>query len=180
MKLSAPAGELDGVLKRNRARWARTGSRASAYAGRSIWAGRIPTLSRRVLASRSSRAVARSYPSPSCARRSWKARSALPSQGGTKGFNTSGPLSYLLGTNFRQLPSNERKCLDVIPVDMVLPGDDAHCFSGHRAAPRPDVPPLRLPPSIRSIWTSIELTGLAHRKQLQDNAEHRQLAKGEI
>src|SRR5207244_10759216 len=45
-----------------------------------------------------------------------------PFTGWNEGINTSGPLSYLLGTNFRQLPSNERKCLDVIPVDMVSRG----------------------------------------------------------
>ena len=45
-----------------------------------------------------------------------------PFAGWNEGINTSGPLSYLLGTNFRQLPTNERKCLDVIPVDMVCRG----------------------------------------------------------
>jgi hypothetical protein len=45
-----------------------------------------------------------------------------PFTGWNEGINTSGPLSYLLGTNFRQLPSNARKCLDVIPVDMVTRG----------------------------------------------------------
>ena len=40
-----------------------------------------------------------------------------PFRGWNEGINTSAPLSYLLGTYFRQLPTNERKCLDVIPVD---------------------------------------------------------------
>ncbi|MGH9813473.1 MAG: SDR family oxidoreductase, partial [Candidatus Acidiferrales bacterium] len=38
-----------------------------------------------------------------------------PFLGWNEGINTSAPLSHLLGTYFRQLPSNERKCLDIIP-----------------------------------------------------------------
>jgi hypothetical protein len=45
-----------------------------------------------------------------------------PFRGWNEGVNTSAPLSYLLGTYFRQLPSNERKCLDLIPVDLVARG----------------------------------------------------------
>jgi alcohol-forming fatty acyl-CoA reductase len=45
-----------------------------------------------------------------------------PFRGWNEGINTSAPLSYLLGTYFRQLPTNERKCLDVIPVDLVCRG----------------------------------------------------------
>jgi thioester reductase-like protein len=45
-----------------------------------------------------------------------------PFLGWNEGINTSASLSYLLGTYFRQLPSNERKRLDVIPVDSVCRG----------------------------------------------------------
>ena len=45
-----------------------------------------------------------------------------PFLGWNEGINTSASLSYLLGTSFRQLPSNERKRLDVIPVDSVCQG----------------------------------------------------------
>ena len=45
-----------------------------------------------------------------------------PFRGWNEGINTSASLSYLLGTYFRQLPSNERKRLDVIPVDSVCRG----------------------------------------------------------
>src|SRR5207302_10371086 len=47
---------------------------------------------------------------------------AQPFRGWNEGINTSAALSYLLGTYFRQLPSNERKRLDVIPVDAVCGG----------------------------------------------------------
>ncbi len=45
-----------------------------------------------------------------------------PFPGWNEGVNTSAPLSWLLGTSFRQLPVNERKCLDVVPVDTVCRG----------------------------------------------------------
>jgi len=45
-----------------------------------------------------------------------------PVRGWNEGINTSASLSYLLGTYFRQLPSNEHKRLDIIPVDSVCQG----------------------------------------------------------
>ncbi len=45
-----------------------------------------------------------------------------PFRGWNEGINTSASLSYLLGTFFRQLPTNERKRLDIIPVDSVCRG----------------------------------------------------------
>ena len=49
---------------------------------------------------------------------------AKPFLGWNEGINTSASLSYLLGTYFRQLPSNESKRLDIIPVDCGVPRDD--------------------------------------------------------
>jgi len=63
-----------------------------------------------------------------------------PFRGWNEGINTSAPLSYLLGTYFRQLPTNERKCLDVIPVDMVCRGMTLIAAAGDRAASRDDLP----------------------------------------
>lgn len=45
-----------------------------------------------------------------------------PFRGWNEGINTSASLSYLLGTYFRQLPSNRSKRLDIIPVDAVCNG----------------------------------------------------------
>src|SRR3979411_2037118 len=45
-----------------------------------------------------------------------------PFVGWNEGINTSASLSYLLGTSFRQLPTNEKKRLDIIPVDSVCRG----------------------------------------------------------
>ena len=47
---------------------------------------------------------------------------AKPFTGWNEGINTSASLSYLLGTSFRQLPTNEKKRLDIIPVDSVCRG----------------------------------------------------------
>ncbi len=48
-----------------------------------------------------------------------------PFLGWNEGINTSASLSYLLGTFFRQLPTKESKCLDLIPSRSRLPGHDA-------------------------------------------------------
>jgi len=87
-----------------------------------------------------------------------------PFTGWNEGINTSGPLSYLLGTNFRQLPSNERKCLDVIPVDMVCRGMTliASAVVARRHARMYQLATSAINPV--NMGRSIELTGLAHRK----------------
>jgi long-chain acyl-CoA synthetase len=87
-----------------------------------------------------------------------------PFTGWNEGINTSGPLSYLLGTNFRQLPSNERKCLDVIPVDMVCRGMTliASAVIARRHARMYQLATSAINPV--NMGRSIELTGLAHRK----------------
>src|SRR3979411_3345645 len=87
-----------------------------------------------------------------------------PFSGWNEGINTSGPLSYLLGTNFRQLPTNERKCLDVIPVDMVCRG---MTLIAAAVIARCNARMYQLATSgINRVNSgrSIELTGLAHRK----------------
>jgi len=87
-----------------------------------------------------------------------------PFRGWNEGINTSAPLSYLLGTYFRQLPSNERKCLDMIPVDMVCRG---MTLIGAALIARRHEPIYQLATSASNpcdMGRSIELTGLAHRK----------------
>ena len=69
---------------------------------------------------------------------------AKPFRGWNEGINTSASLSYLLGTSFRQLPSNERKRLDIIPVDavcagMTLIGGGAGGAAARSAVPAGDV-----------------------------------------
>jgi len=87
-----------------------------------------------------------------------------PFRGWNEGINTSAALSYLLGTFFRQLPTNERKCLDLIPVDVVASGMTLIAAALVR---RCHQPLYQLATSVSNpcnMRRSIELTGLAHRK----------------
>ena len=87
-----------------------------------------------------------------------------PFRGWNEGVNTSAPLSYLLGTYFRQLPSNERKCLDIIPVDLVSRGMTliASALVARRHKPLYHLATSACNPC--DMRRSIELTSLAHRK----------------
>jgi long-chain acyl-CoA synthetase len=87
-----------------------------------------------------------------------------PFRGWNEGVNTSAPLSYLLGTYFRQLPSNKRKCLDLVPVDLVTRGMTliAAALVERRHEPLYHLATSACNPC--DMGRSIELTGLAHRK----------------
>jgi len=160
----APPGELDGVLKRNRVRWARNrlarvGLRRAQHLGWPNTYTFTKSLGESILMRRGHDlpiAIVR----PSIVESSERS----PFTGWNEGINTSGPLSYLLGTNFRQLPSNERKCLDVIPVDMVSRGMTliASAVVARRHARLYQLATSAINPV--NMGRSIELTGLAHRK----------------
>jgi thioester reductase-like protein len=164
------ASELEGVLKRNRVRWSRNrlvraGMRRAQHLGWPNTYTFTKSLGESVLARRGSDlpiAVIR----PSIVESSTRA----PFAGWNEGINTSGPLSYLLGTNFRQLPSNERKCLDVIPVDMVCRGMTliAAAVITRRNARLYQLATSAINPV--NMGRSIELTGLAHRKHYRRQA----------
>jgi long-chain acyl-CoA synthetase len=87
-----------------------------------------------------------------------------PFLGWNEGINTSASLSYLLGTYFRQLPTNERKRLDIIPVDSVCQG--MTLIAAAIVERRHDTV-YQLATSVTNpcdMRRSIELTSLAHRK----------------
>jgi thioester reductase-like protein len=87
-----------------------------------------------------------------------------PFVGWNEGINTSASLSYLLGTYFRQLPTNERKRLDIIPVDSVCRG---MTLIAAAIIDRRNDPLYQLATSVTNpcdMRRSIELTSLAHRK----------------
>ncbi len=89
---------------------------------------------------------------------------AQPFRGWNEGINTSASLSYLLGTFFRQLPTNERKRLDVIPVDAVCRG---MTLISAAIIERRHEQVYQLATSVTNpcdMRRSIELTSLAHRK----------------
>ena len=87
-----------------------------------------------------------------------------PFLGWNEGINTSASLSYLLGTYFRQLPTNERKRLDIIPVDSVCSGITLIAAA---LVERRNDRLYQLATSVTNpcdMRRSIELTSLAHRK----------------
>jgi thioester reductase-like protein len=89
---------------------------------------------------------------------------AKPFLGWNEGINTSASLSYLLGTYFRQLPSNESKRLDIIPVDSVCAG---MTLIAAAIVERRHDQLYQLATSVTNpcdMGRSIELTSLAHRK----------------
>lgn len=160
----APAAELDGVLKRNRTRWAknrlvRAGMKRAQHLGWPNTYTFTKSLGESVL-SRQGKDLAIAVVRPSIVESS--TRSPFP--GWNEGINTSGPLSYLLGTNFRQLPTNARKCLDVIPVDTVCRGMSliAAAVVARKNARMYQLATSAVNPV--NMGRSIELTGLAHRK----------------
>jgi long-chain acyl-CoA synthetase len=167
---AAPAEELQGVLKRNRARWARNrlvrvGLRRAQHLGWPNIYTFTKSLGESILA-RQGRDLPIAIVRPSIVESSERS----PFTGWNEGINTSGPLSYLLGTNFRQLPTNERKCLDVIPVDMVCRGMSliaaaviARCNARMYQLATSAINPV-------NMGRSIELTGLAHRKHYRQQS----------
>jgi thioester reductase-like protein len=160
-----PAGsDLENLIRKNRIRWmrnrlTRAGTRRAERLGWPNTYTFTKSLGESLLATRGAGlpiAVAR----PSIVETS----TGEPFRGWNEGINTSAPLSYLLGTYFRQLPSNERKCLDLIPVDMVCRGMTliaaALIARRHQAL-------YQLATSASNpcdMGRSIELTALAHRK----------------
>jgi len=166
--------ELDGVLKRNRARWVRNrlvrvGMKRASNLGWPNTYTFTKSLGESTLAQRG-RDLAIAIVRPSIVESS--ERTPLP--GWNEGINTSGPLSYLLGTNFRQLPSNKRKCLDVIPVDMVTRGMTliSAALVQRKHARLYQLATSAINPV--NMGRSIELTGLAHRKhyKMQQGLDH--------
>jgi fatty acyl-CoA reductase len=98
-----------------------------------------------------------------------------PFRGWNEGINTSASLSYLLGTFFRQLPTNETKCLDLIPVDLLARG---MTLIAAALVSRRHTRVYQLATSVTNpcdMRRSIELTGLGHRKfyRAQNGFHHR-------
>jgi long-chain acyl-CoA synthetase len=159
-----PRGELQGVLKRNRARWVRNRlSQAGVRRAQHLGWPNTYTFTKSLgesLIVRHGAGLAIAIIRPSIVESSMR----TPFSGWNEGINTSAPLSYLLGTKFRQLPTNERKCLDVIPVDMVCRGMTlvAAALVGRRHARLYQLATSAI--NSCDMGRSIELTGLAHRK----------------
>lgn len=160
-----PGGpELDNLIRKNRMRWLRNRlTRAGSRRARRLGWPNTYTLTKSLAESmivRHGAGLPIAIVRPSIVETSTE----QPFRGWNEGINTSAPLSYLLGTYFRQLPTNERKCLDVIPVDMVCRG---MTLIAAALVARRHEPIYQLATSASNpcdMGRSIELTGLAHRK----------------
>lgn len=103
----------------------------------------------------------------------------FPRRGWAEGANTSAPLSHLLASPFRHLPVNERKRLDVIPVDAVARGVTlaAAALLTRRHAHVYQLATSALNPL--DLRRAVELTSLAHRRHYRKLRafKHRLLAR---
>ena len=167
-----PAGpELENLIRKNRMRWLRNRlTRAGTRRARRLGWPNTYTLTKSLAESmivRHGAGLPIAIVRPSIVETSTR----QPFCGWNEGINTSAPLSYLLGTYFRQLPTNERKCLDVIPVDMVCRGMTliAAAIIARRHEPIYQLATSASNPC--DMGRSIELTGLAHRKHYRVTAE---------
>jgi thioester reductase-like protein len=156
--------ELENLIRKNRMRWLRNRlTRAGTRRARRLGWPNTYTLTKSLAESmivRRGAGLPIAIVRPSIVETSTE----QPFRGWNEGINTSAPLSYLLGTYFRQLPTNERKCLDVIPVDMVCRGMTliAAALIARRHEPIYQLATSASNPC--DMGRSIELTGLAHRK----------------
>ena len=163
-----PSGpELENLIRKNRMRWLRNRlTRAGTRRARRLGWPNTYTLSKSLAESlllRHGAGLPIAIVRPSIVETS----TDQPFPGWNEGINTSAPLSYLLGTYFRQLPTNERKCLDMIPVDMVCRG---MTLIATALIARVHKPIYQLATSATNpcdMGRSIELTGLAHRKHFR-------------
>jgi thioester reductase-like protein len=169
-----PGQELDTFMRKNRQRWLRhrlthVGMRRARRLGWPNTYTFTKSLGESLLATRGAGlpiAVVR----PSIVETS----TDEPFRGWNEGINTSAPLSYLLGTFFRQLPSNKRKCLDLIPVDMVCRGMTLIAAALVERRHRQLYQLCTSASNPCDMGRSIELTALAHRKhyRAQQGLEH--------
>ena len=170
----AADGDNENLIRKNRQRWmrnrlTRAGTRRAQRLGWPNTYTFTKSLAESLLATRGAGlpiAVVR----PSIVETS----TLQPFSGWNEGINTSAPLSYLLGTYFRQLPSNARKYLDLIPVDMVCRG---MTLIAAALVERRNEQVYQLATSASNpcdMRRSIELTALAHRKhyRAQQGLEH--------
>jgi len=166
--------ELENLIRKNRIRWmrnrlTRAGMRRAQHFGWPNTYTFTKSLGESLLATRGA-GLPISVVRPSIVETSTRE----PFRGWNEGINTSAPLSYLLGTYFRQLPTNERKCLDLIPVDMVCRG---MTLIAAALIQRRHQQLYQLATSASNpcdMGRAIELTALAHRKhyRAQQGLEH--------
>lgn len=92
---------------------------------------------------------------------------SYPFPGWNDGYNTSGPILYLLGTWFRLYPARAELAFDVIPVDLV---SNALLLAGAALLANRHRPLYQVGSSDRNLFTmgrATELAALHHRRHLR-------------
>lgn len=91
----------------------------------------------------------------------------FPFPGWNEGFNTSGPICYLIGTWYKALPGRQHTPFDVIPVDLVC---RAIAIAAAQVVDENPAPVYQAATSVRNPFTlgrAVELSGLSHRSHLR-------------
>lgn len=91
----------------------------------------------------------------------------FPFAGWNEGFNTSGPVVYVLGTYVRHLPAGDDVPFDVIPVDMVCNGITIAGAAVMAGTHNSVYQAASSGSNCIYMKRAVELTALAHRKQLR-------------
>ena len=96
---------------------------------------------------------------------------AFPFPGWNEGFNTCGPLAYLIGTWFKALPGRHANPFDVAPVDDVVAGMLVAGAALLRGEHRPVYHAATADRNRLTLGRANELTGLGQRAWLRRNGE---------
>ena len=96
---------------------------------------------------------------------------SFPFEGWNEGFNTCGPLAYLIGTWFKALPGRKDNPFDVVPVDMVCEGISVAATAVLRGEAHPVYQCGTSDLNVLTIGRANELTGLGQRAWLRKNGK---------
>lgn len=96
---------------------------------------------------------------------------SYPFPGWNQGFNTCGPLSYVLGTWFRHLPCKKGNPFDIIPVDYVCRAMSVAGAALMRGEHSPVYQCGSSDLNLLTIDRACELVALAHRKHLRTRGD---------
>ncbi len=96
---------------------------------------------------------------------------SFPFPGWNEGFNTCGPLAYLIGTWFKALPGREKNPFDVCPVDFVAAGIAVAAAAVLADCAEPIYQGATTERNRLTLGRANELTGLGQRRFLRKRGE---------
>ncbi|MFT6396716.1 MAG: long-chain acyl-CoA synthetase [Bradymonadia bacterium] len=96
---------------------------------------------------------------------------SFPFPGWNEGFNTCGPLAYLIGTWFKAMPGRENNPFDVCPVDFVAAGIAVAGAAVMADCAEPVYQGATTERNRLTVGRATELTGLGQRRFLRKHGE---------